>query len=767
MFLTPDQAPRSPQTRTTLLQTRSALALLLSAAFAAGCIRKTTPDAVAPATEESPEEEQLPIIENGPWTDASLSPQKRTELLLAEMSQAEKLRLVFGYFGSDAEWKAYKAPAEARPGSAGYVPGNPRLGIPPQWQTDAGIGVATQGSAPKKRERTALPSGLATTATWNPELAEKGGAMIGAEARASGFNVMLAGGVNLVRDAYNGRNFEYGGEDPYLSGVMVGAQIAGIQSNHIISTMKHFAINDQETDRDKGNSILDESAARMSDYLAFQFALERGDPGSVMCAYNRVGGDFACENKHLLSKILREDWAFQGYVMSDWGAVHSTEKAALAGLEQESGWPFDEKPFFGEPLKKALDTGTVPQGRLDEMVSRILTTMFKHGLFEHPVTETAQLIDRAKNATVSRLDAEEGAVLLKNSGALPLSSAVKKIAVIGGYADRGVLSGGGSSQVYPVGGNAVDGLSPTTWPGPVVYYPSSPLAALKEALPQAAVTFHSGKDVKAAAKLAKESDVAIVFATQWATESIDTTIVLPDAQDDLINAVASENKKTVVVLETGGAVLMPWADKVNAILEAWYPGSAGGEAIANLLTGKVNPSGHLPITFAKTKDQLAHPDEPKAGDVTYTEGATVGYKWFDQKKTEPLFAFGHGLSYTTFAYKGLGAEVSETGIVATFTVENTGKVAGKDVAQVYVGCPGWEAPRRLGGFSKVDLAAGQSTEATVSVDPRLLSTWDEKKNEFHIAPALCDVSVGSSSRKLEQTVKVTLAEGRIPAGKRP
>src|SRR3954467_7412865 len=249
-------------------------------------------------------------------TSAQSNADERAAAAVSKMTLDEKLTLVFGYFASD--WQGKKPPAAARYGSAGYVPGIPRLGITPQWQTDAGVGVATQGGAAVKRERTSLPSGIATAATWNPDIAFQGGRMIGSEARASGFNVMLAGGVNLARDPRNGRNFEYGGEDPLLAGTIVGAEIAGIQSNHIISTTKHYALNDLETGRDYHDAIIDPAAARMSDLLAFQFAIERGDPGSVMCAYNRVNGDFACENKWLLTDVLRGAVDFKGFVMSDW-----------------------------------------------------------------------------------------------------------------------------------------------------------------------------------------------------------------------------------------------------------------------------------------------------------------------------------------------------------------------------------------------------------------------------------------------------------------
>lgn len=707
-----------------------------------------------------------------PWSNARLSPDERTKLVLAEMTQDEKLTLVFGYFGTDFPSKnGFKTSPEARPGSAGYVPAIPRLGIPAQWETDAGVGVATQGGADGKRGRTALPSGLATTASWNPELAFKGGAMIGAEARASGFNVMLAGGVDLMREPRNGRNFEYGGEDPLLAGTMVGAQIAGIQSNHIISTVKHYAVNDQETDRDHGNSIIDPVAARMSDLLAFQLAIERGDPGSVMCSYNKVNGTHACENPWLLTDVLRRDWGYKGYVMSDWGATHSTVAAANAGLDQDSGFPFDEKPYFGAPLKEALAKGEVSAARLDAMAGAILRSMFAHGLFDHPVTEAPMELPGemlAKHAEVTRADAEEGAVLLRNEGAvLPLSPAVKKIVVIGGHADKGVLAGSGSSLVYPVGGNAVPGIEPKGWPGPVMYYPNAPLAAIRRQAPGAEIVFTDGNDRKAAAEAAKTADVAIVFATQWAGESFDVSLSLKDDQDKLISAVADANPKTVVVLETGGPVLTPWRDRTAAILEVWYPGTAGGDAIANLLFGKVNPSGHLPASFPASLDQLPNPKEPAKGDVTYSEGATVGYKWHDAKGQTPAYPFGHGLSYTSFAHSGLTAEAAGGSIKVSFSVRNTGKLAGKDVAQIYVGGAGWEAPRRLGGFEKVALAPGEAKTVTLAIDPRLLASFDGASHSWKIAGGSYQVMLGASSREIGETVTVTLPTREIAVGWRP
>jgi beta-glucosidase len=687
---------------------------------------------------------QPAAVVNGPWSNPALSPDQRSALLLAQMTQDEKLKLVLGHFGSDFDHKGTKKHPQALPHSAGYVAGVPRLGIPALFETDAGLGVATQGTGKNApRERTALPSGLATAASWNRELAYQGGAMIGAEARASGFNVMLAGGVNLVREPRNGRNFEYAGEDPLLAGTMVGLQIKGIQSNRIVSTLKHFAVNAQETGRFVLDARIDDASARMSDLLAMQIALEVGEPGSVMGAYNRVNGVYACESPYLLKEVLKQDWGFKGWVMSDWGAVHSTVAAANAGLDQESGWEFDVIPYFGGALKEAVENGAVAQSRLDDMVQRILRTLYAKGVMDHPVAEGGP-IDAAAHALISRQDAEEGMVLLKNrSHLLPLKPGARRIVVIGAHADVGVLSGGGSSQVYPAGGMAVPGIEPLWWPGPVVYYPSSPLAQIRALAGGAEVVFHDGKDAAAAAKLAQGADAVLLFAEQWIGEANDAqNLSLPKQQDSLITSVASANPNTVVVLETGGPVLMPWLDQVGAVLAAWYPGTSGGEAIARVLFGVVNPSGHLPVSFPQSESQLPRPvldgdrtHEERRFTVNYHEGATVGYKWFDAKGIKPLYPFGYGLSYTEFAHSDLTSEYKNGQLHVRFKLANTGGVKGKAVAQVYV-APlkgGWEAPKRLGGWHKVELAPGQSTGVELVIDPRLLAMFDSRSKRWRVA----------------------------------
>jgi beta-glucosidase len=704
-------------------------------------------------------------LSSKPWMNKSLSAGERADLVLKEMTFDEKLTLLMGYFGTDSPWKNTKRPVESHNQSAGFVYGVPRLGIPHLWQADAGIGVASQGG-PEVRERTALPSGMATAATWNPEIGFAGGAMIGSESRISGFNVQLAGGVNLVREPRNGRNFEYGGEDPYLAGVMVGEQIRGIQSNHIVSTLKHFAFNDQETNRFTSNVVIDEAAGRMSDLLALQFAYEIGNPGSVMCSYNRVFGVYGCESDYLLNQVLKKDWGFKGWVMSDWGATHSTVPAANNGLDQQSGYPFDQSAYFKEPLKEAVMNGWVSQERFDDMARRVIYPLFEHGVIDNPVPKASNNIDFKKNGLISQADAEEAIVLLKNEKLLPLAKDAKKIAIIGSHADVGVLSGGGSSQVYPVGGMAVKDLGPKFFPGPMVYYPSSPMKAIQARFPNAKVSFDAGVNATSAAKLAAESDLVLMFANQWTAESIDVpNLSLPDNQDAIIDAVANANKNTVVVLETGGAVTMPWLNKVGAVVAAWYPGTNGGEAIARVLTGEVNPSGHLPITFPASESQLPHekvtgyPEVKDARfDVVYHEGATVGYKWFDAKNIKPLFPFGFGLSYSEFAMSDLKAEVKNGQLTASFSVKNTGAIAGKEVAQIYVAPvkENWEAPKRLGAFKKVDLKPGESTQVSVTVDPRLLAMYDSKSKTWTIAKGEYQVMLATSSADIVASVKVKL-----------
>jgi beta-glucosidase len=683
----------------------------------------------------------------------------RAEAVVARMTLDEKIALVHGLFPPSASGKTKN---ELIP-SAGHIDGIPRLGVPLVRESDASLGVANQVEQRKGDVATALPSSLATAATFDPAIARAGGAMIGAEARAKRFNVLLAGGVNLTRDPWNGRNFEYLGEDPLLAGEMGGAHIAGVQSNRIVSTVKHYALNAQETGRMVADARIDEASLRESDLLAFQLAIEKGRPGSVMCSYNKLNGDWACENPRLLTDVLKRDWGYRGWVMSDWGGVHSTTKAARAGLDQQSGQELDKAIYFAAPLKAAVEAGEVPVARLDDMVARYLTGLIETGAYDTPVPTRAQTIPYARHAQVAQRAAEAGIVLLKNDGGvLPLARTAKRIVVIGGHADVGVLSGGGSSQVRSVGGAPVE-IPLTSGAAAsfarITYHASSPLKAIRAAMPQAQVSFVDGRNVAAAATAARGADVAIVFATQWTTEAQDVPdLSLPDGQDALIAAVAAAQPNLVAVLETGGPVVMPWLERVPAVIQAWYPGQRGGEAIANILTGKVNPSGRLPITFPVAAAQAPRPApvgldtltsleaqaaanpanagqyELKSFPIAYVEGAEVGYRWYEKTGNRPLFAFGHGLSYTSFAYRNL-VVTGGTTLRVSFEVVNTGRRSGADVPQVYVARAdgGSDRPMRLAAFTRVMLKPGESRRVTLTAEPRIIADYDTTLPGWRIA----------------------------------
>ena len=726
---------------------------------------------VVPAGPEASAAEQP----HAPWADRSLPAGQRAEALVAAMTLDEKLQLVHSYFPPLATGKP-GAPGDIIP-SAGHVPGIPRLGIPTLRESDASLGVANQIEQRKGDVATALPAGLATAASFDPALAYAGGAMIGAEARAKTFNILLAGGVNLTRDPWNGRDFEYLGEDPLLAGTMAGEAIRGVQSNHIVSTTKHFALNSQETGRNVLDARIDEAALRASDLLAFRIAIDKGAPGSVMCAYNRVNEHYACENDFLLNRVLKGEWGYRGWVMSDWGAVHSTEAAALAGLDQESGQELDAETFFGTALKAAVTAGRVPPARLDDMVRRILYGVIATGLYDDPVPATAQPIDYGDHAEIAQRVAEQGIVLLKNDkGLLPLARNAKRIVLIGGHADIGVLSGGGSSQVRSVGGVPLEiplDTGAAALFARVTYQASSPLKALRALAPEADISFVDGADPAAAAMTARAADVAIVFATQWQTEAEDSeSLTLPDHQDALIEAVAAANPHLVVVLETGGPVLMPWLDKVGAVLEAWYPGQRGGEAIAAILFGVVNPSGRLPITFPRSADQPPRPIPPgldqlpaalalapkqpdlKPFAVDYVEGGDVGYRWYAHRGETPLFAFGYGLSYTSFTYTDLAITRGDVPKV-TFTVTNAGDRSGVATPQLYVTPPGG-APMRLAGWQRLDLKPGETRRITIDCDPRILADFDAAAGRWLIRAGSYGLTIGRAAGDPALTGAITL-----------
>lgn len=717
--------------------------------------------AAIPGTTQTKKPKTGPDLKSLPWMNASLNPDQRADLVLKQLTLDEKIQLVHG-IGWGPLREGNPVPADNN-GGAGQVLGIPRLGIPPIQQADSAVGVRM--SAPQSRYSTLLPSVLGATASWDPDAAHLYGDVIGRELRAQGYNQSIGGGVDLARDPRNGRLFEYPGEDPVLAGTTVGHLIMGVQQNHIMGDIKHYAMNDQETARTTMDAQIDHKAARESDLLAFEIGIRLGHPASVMCAYNKVNGDWACENDWLLNHVLKGSWNFPGFVVSDWEATHTTVKAAKAGLDMQM--PGEE--YFGAPLKQAIQSGEVPPARLDDMVHRILRSLFASGAVDHPPFPR-MVVDPFKGRDDAQHIAEESIVLLKNENSvLPLSPSLKAIAVIGAHADVGILSGGGSAQVDAPGGSAIAPGSSTKWQEPV-YFPSSPLRYLREHLPNAKIDFNPGTDLRSAAAAAKSAEIAIVFVDQFMSEGADRpTLALPNNQDALVEAVAKANPRTVVVLITGNPVSMPWVASVPAVMEAWYPGIGGGQAIANLLSGAVNPSGKLPITFAKSEADLPHPkvfgiehaklpesDRRQFFEVPYKEGARFGYKWFDSENKQPLFAFGHGLSYTTYTYSGLTADASAR--TATFTVKNTGTRAGTEVAQLYIQLPSasGENFRRLVAWQRVPLNPGESKEITLTVDPLFVSVFETASDNWQVLPGDYTVSAGSSSRDLPLTTKVTV-----------
>jgi beta-glucosidase len=554
--------------------------------------------------------------------------------------------------------------------------------------------------------------------------------------------------------------------------VLAAESVSGIQAEGVISTLKHFCLNCNETNRHWLDAVIDPVAHRESDLLAFQIAIERAQPGSIMSSYNKVNGEYTGGNSVLLQDVLKGAWGYPGWVMSDWGATASWE-FALKGLDQECGVQLDAVMWggeqFTEPLRAAYAEGRFPKERLSEMVRRILRSMFAVGI---DAWDGAPEVDLAAHNEISLETARQGIVLLKNESVLPLpASKPVKIAVIGGYAQLGVVSGTGSGAVLPAGGYSA--VVPIGGPGPMGHarnlylMPSSPVTELKKLLPDAEVDFDPGQTPAEAVLLARRPDLVVAFGIRSEGESYDLAdLSLPWGQDALIDALATANPNTIVVLETGNPVSMPWRDKVKAIVQAWYPGQAGGQAIAEVLTGAVNPSGRLPITFPADLAQAPRPDLPGLGTpwgtptaISYNEGAEVGYRWFAKTGAKPRYAFGHGLSYTSFGYRDLRVDGGET-VTAAFTVTNTGDRKGADVPQVYLtSAP--DGPRmRLLGFERVELEPGESRTVTVTADPRLLARFDAQAARWRIAQGSHQIAVGKTADDSVLTAEATLT-GRL------
>ena len=660
----------------------------------------------------------LPVGQR-PWMNPSLSPGERAELLVHAMTLDEKIEQI------------HMADVKARPRE---IPGIERLGIPTFKITNGPAG-AGPGDSPVGVPATALPSALALSATWDLSLAAKFGEIAGKETADRGEHLIEAPGVNIIRVPQNGRNFEYLGEDPFLSGAMAVPEIRAIQKQGVIAEVKHYAANSQETDRKTINEIIDERTLREIYLPAFEASVKQGDVGAVMCAYPSVNGQFDCENAHLLKDILRDEWGFKGFVQSDYTATHSTIPAALAGLDLE----MKHDSHYDSDMKAAIQSGELPESVLNNMLLRRYSQMFRIGVFDqsHAVTPIPAQLDGA----AAREIAEQAAVLLKNeSHLLPFSpSKLHSIAVIGPYAAAAATGGGGSSSVTPL-------------------YTVKPVDGIKSQVgANVSVTYNEGNDPGAAASMAKLADVAIVMVGNRDREGRDRpNLSLPDNQDDLIAAVADANPNTVVVLKTGGPVLMPWLSKVPAVLEAWYPGEEDGNVVADLLFGKTNPSGKLPVTFPRAADDVpAHTPQQYPGvdgTAVYSEKMLVGYRWYDAMKIEPLFPFGFGLSYTSFALSHLSISRAnpEGAVQIGVDLTNTGAVAGADVVQVYVGAPASaaEPPHQLKGFVKVNLVPHETQHVSVTLDARAFSMWVVATKRWKVIPGRHQIFVGDSSRTL-------------------
>jgi beta-glucosidase len=688
-----------------------------------------------------------------PWCDTSLSPHVRADLLEATLTRDEKVSLLGGddLFGVGGGANSH----------TGTSNGVPRVDLPTTYYSDGPVG-------PRQGKTTALPVPMALAATFDPGMARRHGDVVANEAKSKGNDVVFAPTVNIMRTPLNGRTFEGYGEDPYLVGRMAVNWIEAAQAQGVMGDIKHFSANNQEGyggpaadqvrpgqplgtppvegSRMTVNVNADERTLREIYWPQFEAAVKEANVASVMCSYNRLNGPYACENGHLLKDVLKGDWGFKGYVLADYGANHNAGPSLSNGLDFE---PWPGQVYSPAQVNAAVLAGQASETDIDVAIHRILETDFRYGFFDRDAYQNDDdQIDKAAHAQTAQAIEESAITLLRNKGrALPLHARkLKSIAIIGGDAN-GFKTGGGSGNVTP-------------------FKVDTPRDAIAQRAGKGVDTrFDDGSDAARAAALAKSSDVALVFAGDYQTEGVDKNCLTLECppyrgdQDALIEAVAAANPNTIVVLETGGPVLTPWRSKVRALVEAWYPGQEGGPAIARVLFGDVDPGGRLPATFPRVEG-----DTPTAGDpekypgvneqVFYKEGVFVGYRWYDAKRIKPAFAFGHGLSYTRFAYRHL--RVKRTSVQrarVTLTVKNVGRRPGVTVPQLYLALPQpapgvLQPPRQLKGMRKITLRPGKSRRVKFRIRPRDLSFWDVKANDWKVAPGCYGVKVGRSSRSI-------------------
>ena len=693
-----------------------------------------------------------------PWCDRQLSPDARANLLVNALTPDERIALLGGddLFGV----------AGGEHSHTGTSTGVPRVDLPTVFFSDGPVG-------PRQGKSTAMPTPMGLAATFDGRMANLHGQVVGAEVRDKGNDVVFAPTVNIMRTPLGGRTFEGYGEDPYLVSRLAVGWVQGVQSKGVIANVKHYAANNQEGTSPaaqgggpgqplgppaaQGNrltvdAIVDERTLREIYLPHFEAAVKQGRAGSIMCSYNRLRGQYACENRHLLTEVLRE-WGFKGFVLADYGAAKNTADSLRNGLD------FDPWPGFAyspTAVNGALASGGASQADVDAHVRRILRTLFAYGFFDRAAfRDDERQINKPAHLRAVRHIEENAITLLRNrGGALPLDARqVKSIALIGQPADK-FVTGGGSGNVVPFSFiSARQGITDRAGKG-------------------VSVRYDDGTDAARAAALARSADVAIVVAADYQSEGADReclTLECPPVfgdQDALISSVAAANRNTVVVLQTGGPVLTPWREQVAAIVEAWYPGAAGGAAIARVLFGDVDPGGRLPATFPRSEADLPTAGDPEkypgVGEtVQYKEGVLVGYRWFDAKGLTPAFPFGFGLSYTTFALRGLRL----TPRAASIEVVNTGRRTGVAVPQLYLGLPqlpggGIEPPKQLKGFRSLRLGPGRHRRITFPITQRDLSYWDVTSNSWKVSRGCVSVMVGTSSRDIAQRASLRSGGGR-------
>ena len=669
-----------------------------------------------------------------PWVGSSAPISQRVSELLARMSLTQKVGLLTGSGGSSY---------------VGFIPAIGSLCIPAMNLEDGPAGVGDG-----MNNVTQLPAPVDVASTWDTSAEQLYGQVIGTEQAAKGSTVDLGPTINIVRDPRWGRAFESIGEDPYLAATLGAAEIQGVQSTGTMAQVKHFAVYNQETSRNTpaDNAIISTRTEQEIYLPAFAGSVQQGAASSVMCAYSTINGTYACQNPYLLTTVLRQQDGYGGFVTSDWGATHSTAPSANAGLNMDM--PGNDG-FYGSSLASAVSSGQVSNATLNSLVSSVLTEMFGFGLFdEPPAGSPAQTATSAADQSGALQIAEEGTVLLKNSGSvLPLTSSDSSVAVIGSDASSGALTAGGGSAGVNSSGTV------------------TPLQGITAAAPSGvSVNYNDGSSDSSAAALAASSSVAVVFVSNFESEGSDLSdINLSSADDSLISAVAAANPHTIVVVNSGSAVTMPWLSQVAGVMEAWYPGQEDGTAIASLLFGNTDPSGHLTVTFPVSLSQVpaSTPQQwpGQNGTVQYSEGIHVGYRWYDSQGLTPLFPFGYGLSYTSFAFSNLqvGSLVKGGAATVSATVKNTGSRAGADVAQLYVTDPAasGEPPRQLEGFARVNLQPGASKTIQFQLTQRNLQYWNSGSNNWATSTGSYGIEVGDSDANLPLSGTLPVSSGQL------